>query len=157
MAKQTDAAMTDMVLAALKALAVELPVAGVKRGLGKGEAGAVTDSAWKGYDASIRLVMSSIDRLYRNRLFGTLLAGSAEGLLRWQRLNNALTGAFFTALWRAVDVPTAAEVNAVREELRSLAAGVKAQSEAIEALALPPGPRRVPQKAPVRRSIVAAA
>jgi hypothetical protein len=149
--------MTDMVLAALKALAVEVPVAGVKRGLGRGEAGAVTDSAWKGYEASIRLVTSSIDRLYRSRLFGTFLAGSAEGLLRWQRLNNALTKACFAALWRAVDLPTAAEVNAVREELRSLAAGVKAQGEAIEALALPPGPRRVPQRVPVRRSIGAAA
>jgi hypothetical protein len=157
MAKQTDPAMPDMMLAALKALAFELPVAGMKRGIGKAENAAVAESAWKGYDASIRLVSASIDRLYRSRRLATLLAGPVEGLLRWQRLNNALTGAFFAALWRAVDLPTATEVNALREELGSLAASVKAQSETIEALALPPRPQRVPRKARGERTIGAAA
>jgi hypothetical protein len=134
MAKQAVVGINEVVFTVLRTLLLDLPLVTAKRGFGMAEKRAVTETAWKGYDASIRLGSASIDRLYGNRLLGGLLVRSGHGLLRWQRLNNAAMGAFFAGLWRATDLPTATEVNAVREELRALAASVKAQGEKIEAL-----------------------
>ena len=134
MAKQVAVGTSEMVFALLRTALLDLPLVAVKRGFGKAEKRAVTDTAWKGYDASIRLASASIERLYGNGLLGALLGRSVHGLLRLQRLNNAVMGAFFTVLWRTADLPTATEMNAVREELRALAAYVNAQGEKIEAL-----------------------
>ncbi len=152
MAKQAVLGINDLLLTALRAVLVDLPLVTVKRGLGIAEQRAVADTAWKGYDASIRLGIVSIERLYGNGLFGALLGRSVHGLVRLQRLNNAVLGAFFTGLWRAADLPTATELSAVREEVHALAASVSAQAEKIEALA----DRRARHSVKVARSIAAA-
>ena len=155
MAKQAAVGINEMAFTVLRTLLLELPLVTAKRGFGRAEKRAVTATAWKGYDASIRLGSASIDRLYGNHLLGGLLARSVHGLLRWQRLNSAAMGAFFTGLWRATDIPTATEVNALREELRALAASLKAQGERIEALIDRPVRSKAPDTAKVRRSIAA--
>jgi hypothetical protein len=134
MAKEVNLGMSEIVSELLTASLVDLPVVAAKRALGITEERTVSETAWTGYDAAIHLGSASIDRLYGSRLFGAVLAQSASGFLRWQRLNNAWRGAFFAALWRATDVPTATTVEHLREELRALAASVRAQSEQIEAL-----------------------
>jgi hypothetical protein len=151
MAKEAALGMNDMLFTAVRTLLVDLPVVAVKRGLGIADKRAVAVTAWKGYDASIRLGTVSIERLYGNGLFGAVLGRSVHGLVRLQRLNNAVTGAFFTALWRAADLPTASEVNALREELRALAAGVRAQGQNIGAQ-----PARSRVRGTVARPIAAA-
>jgi hypothetical protein len=148
--------MPDMVSTALKTTLVDLPVAGLKRALGMAEKRSLTETAWRSYDASMRLVSASIDSLYRSGLLGALIARPVEGLLRWQRLNNALAGAFFTTVWRAMDLPTANEVNTLREEIHVLAACVKAHGDKLEALTSSPRRRKLPEVA-VGRSIGAAA
>ena len=132
---------TEDLLTVYRTLFLDLPLAGTKWGLGIGKEKEVTETAWKGYDAWVRLASASTDGLYRNPLFGDLLARSLEGFLRWQRLSNALAGAFFAGLWQAVGLPRAAEVQALRseaqalrEELRSLTAGLPAHSKEREAL-----------------------
>jgi hypothetical protein len=128
MAKPKPAGADD-VRTALRALLFDIPVAAGRWGTGKGEPSAIFAALWRSYDATIHLGGASIDRLYRSERFGRLLAVSIDGLLRWQRLNNAFAGAFFTALWRGVGLPTAAEMRALREELRSLAASIEAERE----------------------------
>ena len=155
MAKQAAVGINEMVFTVLRTLLLDLPLVTAKRGLGMAEKRAVADTAWKGYDASIRLGSASIDRLYGNHLLGGLFARSVHGLLLWQRLNSAVMGAFFTGLWRATDLPTATEVNAVREELRALAASLNAQGEKIEALIDRPVASKPSHAAKVTRSIAA--
>jgi hypothetical protein len=138
MAKQTAVGMDDMLVTMLRAVLLDLPLVAAKRGFGRAEKRAVTDSAWKGYDASILLGRASIERLYQNGFLGALLGRSVHGLLRLQRLNNAVMGAFFAVLWRTTDLATATEIAAIREELRALAAAVTAQGNKIDALVARP-------------------
>ena len=107
-------------LSAYTALCVDLPFAGLRLGLGMGDEKGMTEAAWKGYDATVKLTSTAIDDLYRNPLVGELTASTLDGALRLQKAGNALSGAFFTGMWRAVGLPTAAEVQALREEVRAL-------------------------------------
>lgn len=139
MAEKTPQGVEDL-LTVYKTLLLDLPLAGAKWGLGMGKEKELTEAAWKGYDAWVRLTRTSVDGLYRNPLFGDLLARSLEGILRWQRLSTALAGAFFAGLWQAVGLPKAAEVQALqavvqalREDLHSLSAGLPAHAKEREA------------------------
>jgi hypothetical protein len=108
-------------LTAYTALWVDLPFAGLRMGLGMSDEKEATEAAWKSYDAAVKLTTTAIDDLYRNPLVGELTASALDGMLRWQKAGNALSGAFFTGMWRAVGLPTAAEIQALREEVRALA------------------------------------
>lgn len=139
MAEKKSQNMDDL-LAVYKTLFVDLPLAGARWGLGMGKEKDLTETAWKGYDAWVRLASASIDGLYRNPLVGDSLARSLEGFLRWQRLSSTLAGAFFAGVWQAVGLPQAAEVQALRaevqalhEKLRSPSAGLPAHSQEREA------------------------
>lgn len=133
MADKTAQRMGDL-LTLYKTTLLDLPLAGTKRGLGMGQEKDVVEAAWKGYDAWVRLANASMDDLYRNPLFGDLLARSLDGWLRWQRLSQAMAGAFFAALWPAVGLPTAAALQALHEDLQSLDTHVKTQDAAVRTL-----------------------
>lgn len=111
-----------------KSFFLELPLAGAKWSLGLGDEKAATEAAWKGYDAAVRLSTAAIDNLYRAPMFGEITARSLDGLLRWQRLGNAVAGAFFPILWQTVGLPTAAETQALRAELQGLREELRAQT-----------------------------
>lgn len=98
----------------------DLPLAAVKRGLGVGDEKGMMETAWKGYDAGVRLATTTVDSLYQSPLFGTLMGRSLNRMLRWQRLGNAVSGAFFTSFWQAVGLPTVAETQALRAEVQAL-------------------------------------
>lgn len=133
MADKTAQRMEDL-LTLYKTTLLDLPLAGAKQGLGMGQEKDVVEAAWKGYDAWVRLANASMDDLYRNPLFGDLLARSLDGWLRWQRLSQAMAGAFFAALWPAVGLPTAAALQALHEDLQSLDTHVKTQDMAVRTL-----------------------
>lgn len=101
-------------------LFVDLPLSRVKRSLGLAEEKETTETAWKAYDASVRLATTTIDRLYRTPMFGEATARSLDLFLQGQRLSNAFSGAFFTNLWNTVGLPTAAENQALRAEVQAL-------------------------------------
>lgn len=132
MAEKTQHHVADL-MTLYTATFFEFPLAGVKWGWGVGEEQEVAEAAWKGYDAWVRLTSASIDDLYRNPLFGDLMARSLDGVLRWQRLSQALVGPF-AGLWPAVGLPTAAAVQVLHEEVQSLTARLKAQDAQIQAL-----------------------
>ena len=121
MAKKTTSCGGDL-LTMYKTLLLDLPLAGAKWGLGRGGEKEVTEAVWRSYDAAVRVATTAIDSLYRNPLFGAVLSRFLRELLQWQQLSNALAGAFFTGLWKTAGLPTAAEVQALREEIRSLKA-----------------------------------
>ena len=103
------------------------PFAGARCGWGIRKEQELTEVAWRGYDAWVRIASASIDELYRNPLLGDLVARSLDEVLRWQRLSAALVGAAFVGLWPAVGLPTAAAVEALAEQLRSVDSHLKAQ------------------------------
>ena len=103
-----------------KALLIELPVAGTKTSLGVAKDNEVEETAWKAYEAWIRLVNRSTDALYQNPFFGDALGRTLPGLLRMQRLAGSVSGAVFAALRSAAGLPGASEVQAVRTELHDL-------------------------------------
>jgi hypothetical protein len=88
--------------------------------LGIGNEKEITETAWKGYDAWVRLATATIDNLYRIPLFGEVVARSLDATLRWQRLSNALVGASFAGLWPVIGLPTAAAVQGLRAEVQTL-------------------------------------
>lgn len=112
-------AMEDLT-AVYTTLFIDLPLSGLKRSLGLTEEKETTETAWKAYDASVRLATSTIDRLSRTPLFGDATARSLDFFLQGRRLSNALSGAVFTNLWNTVGLPTATEAQALRAEVQAL-------------------------------------
>ncbi|HEY6419787.1 MAG TPA: hypothetical protein VIX59_12350 [Candidatus Binataceae bacterium] len=105
---------------------VALPVEGLKRitvGGNDRELGAV---GWKTYDAVVGVANAATNRIYSNESFGRFAGRAIDLTLQWQRLNLALTGAFFSTLWPALGVPAASDVHAMREELHALREEVRA-------------------------------
>ncbi len=103
-----------------KTLFLDLLLAGAKWGMGIGAEKETTETAWKAYDASVRLATSAIDTLYRSPLFGEAVSRTFTEALRWQRVGNAVSGTVLTGLWRALGVPTAAEVQGLSDQVRTL-------------------------------------
>jgi hypothetical protein len=132
------------------------PFAGARWGLGIGKEQEVAEVGWRGYDVWVRMASASIDELYRNPLFGDLVAHSLDELLRWQRLSMALAGVAFAGLWPAVGLPTAAAVQGLSEQLRSIDIHLKAQEAQLQSLreelrSLAAGPPSLGEKARAHR------
>ncbi len=117
--QQSTQGMTDLATA-YKSLFFDLPLAGLKWSLGAGEEKEAVEAVWKGYDASVRMASSAIDGLYRNPLFGNVFSRTLSTALQWQQVNSAVSGAVFTSLWKAVGIPTAADLEGLSEQVRSL-------------------------------------
>jgi len=115
-----------------KTLLLDLPVAATKWGLGIGRKQETTETAWKAYDASVRLTNTTVDTLYRAPLFGEIAARSLNVFLRGQQMRNTLAGVFFTGLWQSVGLPTATEVQAMRAEVQALREDVRALNVGVQ-------------------------
>ena len=94
----------------------------------------VTEAAWTGYDAGVRLATATVDNLYRLPLTTTILRNAAPALLRWQYVGNAVIRAASAGVWHTVGLPTARETQALRKDLAHLAADVHTQRQEQEAL-----------------------
>src|SRR5215475_5581485 len=124
MDKQLTQVMEDLTTVS-KTLFIDLPLAGTKWGLKIGEEKEATETAWKAYDAGVRLATTAIDNLYRMPLFGEMTARSLDLFLQSQRLSNAIAGTFFTGLWQTIGLSTTAETQALRAEVQALRADVR--------------------------------
>ena len=133
MAEQAQHNVADL-MTMYTATFLELPLAGTKWAWGVGREQEATEAAWKSYDAWVRLASASTDRLYRNSLFGEIVARTLDAGLRRQRLGNAWAGAFFGGLWPVVGLPTAAAVQALQEGVQSLTIRLAAQDAQLQAL-----------------------
>lgn len=109
-------------LTAYKTFTVDLPLAGTRWAFGLGQEKDMTTTAWKGYDASIRVATAAVDSLYRTPLFGTTVSTVANQVLRWQQLGTSATKLISTNLRQNVNIPITAEVQALTERVTILEA-----------------------------------
>ncbi len=110
----------DHLVKAAEAAFIDVPFAALKRMVARGDEREIYAVGWKAYDALINFANDATNRLYTNERYGRWSGRAIELALRWYRFNSAVQGAFFAALWPSIGLPTAAEIEAVREDLRAL-------------------------------------
>jgi hypothetical protein len=109
-----------------EAAIVDLPVAAVKRLAGSSDERDLHEAGWKAYDAAVAIANDATNRVFTTPAIAGLTSRSLEAAVRWQRLNNALAGAFFASLWPSLGLPTATEVQAAREDLSEIRGEIQA-------------------------------
>jgi len=122
MSEQNLTKTMEDLLTAYKTFTVDLPLAGTRWAFGIGQEKDVTTTAWKGYDASIRVATATVDSFYRTPLFGTTVSSLANQMLRWQQLGNSATNLFSITLRQGAAIPTTAEVQVLTERVTRLEA-----------------------------------
>ena len=121
-----DTSFSDEILKLAQCLMPVAPTKKVKEVIDRAEIEArlaeasLSDVAWRAYDSVVGLSKVATSGVYTNATVGQVLGTSIDMMLRWQRFNTAVAGAFFTALWPAVGLPTGSEVAAVRADIRGL-------------------------------------
>ncbi len=128
MAELTTAQAVKDLTTVYTSLLLDLPLASVRQGAGLAGEKEATEAVWKGYDAGVRLATAVINTLYRNPLFGDAVSRTLDGMLRWQRVTNVVSGTMLTGIWRALGIPTAADVRGISEQLHALEARLAEQS-----------------------------
>jgi hypothetical protein len=120
-------------LAVYKTLFFDLPLMAMRETFAAGNGREAVEAAWKNYDEGIRLATAAIDNLYRNPRFGKVVDRTLQGVLRWQQLSSAVSGAFLPRRRPTVDLPTATEVRELLTELRTLSSQYSRVREGVEA------------------------
>lgn len=121
-----DTSFSDEILKLAQCLMPVAPTKKVKEVIDRAEIEArlaeasLSDVAWRAYDSVVGLTKVTTNGLFTNETVGQVLGTSIDMMLRWQRFNTAVAGAFFTALWPAVGLPTGSEVAQVRADIRGL-------------------------------------
>ena len=116
-----ETSFSDEILKLAQCLMPVAPTAKVKQVTAVKSAEApLGEIAWKAYDSVVGLTKVATNGLYTNATVGQVLGTSIDMMLRWQRFNSAVAGAWFNALWPAVGLPTGSEVAAMRADIRGL-------------------------------------
>jgi hypothetical protein len=109
-----------------EATVIDFPIAAAKRLAGSSDERELHEAGWKAYDAAVAIANDATNRVFTTPAIASMTSRSLEAAVRWQRLNNALSGAFFAALWPALGLPTAAEVQAARDDLSEIRGEIQA-------------------------------
>ncbi len=144
MADKTDN--SKHLLGLYKALFFDLTMAAGKTGLGIAKEGELEQAAWRAYDGWVRVINDSASTLFADPLFGDYVAGSLHQMMRWQRLTSAMSGAAFTALRSAAELPAASEARELRQEVHNLRHELRALIEALPRIDASPMEERGPLK-----------
>jgi hypothetical protein len=116
-----DYSFSDEILKLAQCEMPEPPTAKVKRVIAEGRFDRQAhEIAWTAYDTVVGAANDVTNQIFVSPAVGNVLGGAIDIVLRWQRFNAAVAGAFFGALWSAVDLPAAADVEAFRIEVRSM-------------------------------------
>jgi len=111
----------DEILKLAQCLMPEPPTAKLKRVIANGEIHRQPHEVeWNAYETVVAAINDATNRFYTNPAVGNALGRAIDIALRWQRWNTAVAGAFFAALWPAVGLPLAADVEAIRSDVRSM-------------------------------------
>ena len=120
----SDTTFSDEMLKLAQCLMPEPPTSKVKRMVAnitdKGIDRQLHELGWKAYDTVIGAANSATNTVFTSPTVGNVLGGAIDIMLRYQRFNAAVAGAFFTALWPAVGLPSATEVESIRGEVRAM-------------------------------------
>ncbi len=119
-----DSTFSDEILKLAQTLMPEPPTTKVKRMVAeiadKGIDRQLHELGWKAYDTVVGAANNATNRVFTSPTVGNVLGGAIDIMLRYQRFNAAVAGAFFSALWPAVGLPSATELEAVRGEVRAM-------------------------------------
>ena len=116
-----DSYFPDEILKLAQCLMPEPPTAKVKRVIAESLMDRqVHEIAWQAYDTVVGAANDVTNRLFASPAVGNVLGGAIDIMLRWQRFNAAVAGVFFSALWPAVGLPAATDVEAIRIDIRSM-------------------------------------
>jgi hypothetical protein len=142
---------TTALLKFAQATFLDLPAATVKRMVSSDGERAMYEAGWKAYDALVGVSNELTNQLYSSEAFGTAAGRMIDATVRWQRFQNALAGAFFSSLWPAIGLPTASELESMREEVRAMREELAAQraEQATARAAESPRPSRERISSPV--------
>jgi hypothetical protein len=110
----------DHLVKAAEAAFIDAPFALLKRAVAGGDEREVYAAGWKAYDALINFAAEATNRLYTNESYGRFAGRTIEIALGVNRVNSAVSDALFAVLWPALGLPTAAEIEALREEVGAL-------------------------------------
>jgi hypothetical protein len=115
---------TDEMLKLAQTLMPEPPTTKVKRMVAgiadKGIDRRLHEIGWTAYDTIVGAANNVTNRVFTSPAVGQVLGGAIDLTLRWQRLNTAVAGALFSALWPAVGLPSASEIEGLRSDVRSM-------------------------------------
>jgi hypothetical protein len=103
-----------------EAMLIDLPAAATLRLFRRAEDKEVYMAGWKAYDAANAIAGELTNRAYANQAVGRIMGRALGRVLSVQRFADATAGAFFAVLWPNVGLPTASDVEAVRQELKKL-------------------------------------
>jgi len=119
-----DTTFSDEILKLAQCLMPEPPTSKVKRMVAditnKGVDRQLHELGWKAYDTVIGAANNATNRVFTSPTVGNVIGGAIDIMLRYQRFNAAVAGAFFSALWPAVGLPSATEVESMRGEVRAM-------------------------------------
>jgi hypothetical protein len=119
-----DASFSDEILKLAQCLMPEAPTARVKQLLAgiadKGIDRKLHEVGWKAYDTVVFAAHQATGRVQSNPAFGQVLGTAIDVTLRWQRFQAAVAGAFFSALWPSLGLPSAVEIESLRRDVREL-------------------------------------
>jgi hypothetical protein len=120
----TDSTFSDEILKLAQTLMPEPPTTKVKRLVAdiadKGIDRQLHELGWKAYDTVVGAANNATNRVFTSPAVGNVLGGTIDIMLRWQRLNAAVAGAFFSALWPAVGLPSSTEIEGLRSDVRAM-------------------------------------
>lgn len=122
----------DHIFSLAEAAVVDLPIATAKSLVGSSSERELHEAGWKAYDAVVAIANGATNRVFTTPAIAKLTARSLDAAVRWQRLNNAVQGAFFATLWPSLGLPTATEVQAARDELSEIRGEIQAMRIAAE-------------------------
>src|ERR1700733_14612787 len=89
-------------LALAEVALIDLPAAVTLRAFKAETDGELYTAGWKAYEAATSVVTGLTNRAYANRSIAKGGARMLENTMRTQRFVDALSGAFFSALWPSV-------------------------------------------------------
>ena len=119
-----DSTFSDEILKLAQCLMPEPPTTKVKRMVAniadKGIDRQLHELGWKAYDTVIGAANNATNTVFTSPTVGNVLGGAIDIMLRYQRFNMAVAGAFFSALWPAVGLPSASEVESLRSDVRAM-------------------------------------
>ncbi|HZC45922.1 MAG TPA: hypothetical protein VE243_05560 [Candidatus Acidoferrum sp.] len=119
-----DSSFSDEILKLAQCLMPEPPTAKVKRMVASiadnGIDRQLHELGWKAYDTVIGAANNVTNRAFTSQAVGQVLGGAVDMMLRWQRLNFAVSGALFSVLWPSVGLPSSTEVEGLRSDMRAL-------------------------------------
>jgi len=107
-------------LALAEVALIDLPAAATLRAFKSETDGELYKAGWKAYEAATSMVTELTNRAYANRSIAKVGARMIENSMKTQRVMDAVAGAFFSALWPSVGLPTASDIEALRRDVKSL-------------------------------------